>query len=441
MRTATIQLSILLLVTTLCTFGCRRQYSNYCPGALNDNCLNVDAPIDSPKVCTTDQECAPLVCDVAASRVCVQCTSTKTAACTGMAPVCGSNDKCRACTKHAECTSNACLPDGSCGTDTTVAYVDPMGTGVSCTQLAPCKKIADAIQTARPFVKLHGTTNEQVTLNNVNVTFLADPGAMLTDAANGILLKVDGTSRVTIYDLTITGASGMNNPGVSLQPGNASTVALIRTTVSSNAGGGIVASGGTLTVSQSSFLNNSGGGISITNGVFAIVGNVFFNNGGNTSLIGGVSIGTVMNAANRLEFNSVVLNTAQDGTASGIHCLAGTFTAKNNIVSNNRNPTMTMQLDGGCAHGYSIVRPGTVPIGAMNAGDDPMFVNEATGDLHLQSASPARGKADPATDLTGFAARDIDGIARVSPADIGAYQFHPSGTSLSPETNVEGEPQ
>ena len=129
MRTATIRFSILLLVVIQCALGCKRQYSNYCPDALNDNCLNVDAPIDSPTVCITDQECAPLVCDMGISGVCVQCTSMKTAACTGATPVCGSNDKCRACTKHAECTSNACLPDGSCGTDTTIAYVDPRQVG------------------------------------------------------------------------------------------------------------------------------------------------------------------------------------------------------------------------------------------------------------------------------------------------------------------------
>lgn len=453
-----IRFLILFAAGCLCALGCKRQYSNYCPGALNDNCLNVDAPVEH---CTTDQACAPEVCDLAGTKTCVQCTTANPAACTGMAPVCGSDDKCRACATHAECTTNACLPDGSCGTDSTVAYVDPTSSGTTCTQAAPCKRIADAVQTGRPFVKIHGVLHEQVMLNGATVTLLADPGATLTDTANGILIRIDGMSRIAIYDLTITGASGMNNPGISLQPGNMSTVSLTRTTVSNNAGGGIIASGGTLTLSQSTLsgnsgsgistsggtlvlsqsllLNNTGGGVSVMNGVFTVAGNAFFGNGGVGSLIGGISIGTTANAANRLEFNTFALNTARDTIGSGIHCLADAFTAKDNIVNDNRNATATTQLGGTCAHAYSIVHPGVLPTGTTNLGDDPLFANEATGDLHLQSASGARGKADPAADLTGISARDIDGIARVSPADIGAYQFHASGAGSSAANGAEGE--
>lgn len=382
---------------------------------------------DAPGSCTSNAQCAAptSVCAIS-EQTCVQCTASDHAACAGLTPACGADDTCRACAAHAECASSACLPDGSCGGDATVAYVDPTGTGTSCTVLSPCKRVSDALKTGRPFVKFHGVTNEQVTLNNVNVTFLADPGATLTDMTNGILLKIDGTSRVAIYDLTISGASGINNPGMSLQPGNAANVSLVRATVSGNTGGGIVAAGGTLSVSRSTISGNTpGGGISVMNGVFVIVGNMFYNNGGNASLVGGVSIGTAMNPANRLEFNSFALNTAQDGTGSGIHCLAGTFTAKNNIVSDNRNPTLTIQVDGTCTHAYSLVHPGLPPAGATNLGDDPKFMNEAAGDLHLQSSSPARGKADPGADLTGIAARDIDGDARVSPADLGADQVKP----------------
>lgn len=434
MRTTIIYSTI--LVACLSAFGCKHQYSNYCPGALNDNCLNVDAPVEH---CTSDQECAPNVCDLEGAKTCVQCTTSRPAACAGTSPVCGTDDMCHACVAHAECTSKACLPDGSCGTDTTVAYVDPMGTGTTCTQSAPCKKVSDAVKTGRPFVKFQGITNEQVILTGVNVTFLADPGATLTDTANGILLRIDGTSQVTIYDLTISGASGPNNPGISLQPGNNSTVTLVRSTVSGNAGGGIVASGGTLTISRSSILNNAGGGVSVMNGVFVIVGNVFFNNGGNTSLIGGISIGTAANAANRLEFNSIVLNTAQDGTGSGIHCLAGTFTARNNIVSDNRNPTVMTEVDGTCTHTYSLVHPGPPPMGATNLADDPVFVNEAIGDLHLKSSSPARGKADPTADLTGIAAHDIDGAIRTSPADVGAYEYSPSKAGGALRVSADGD--
>jgi hypothetical protein len=51
---------------------------------------------------------------------------------------------------------------------------------------------------------------------------------------------------------------------------------------------------------------------------------------------------------------------------------------------------------------------------------DPMFVNTTTGDLHLRAGSPALGAADPTSNLSGPAERDLDGDVRRAPADIGA---------------------
>jgi hypothetical protein len=78
------------------------------------------------------------------------------------------------------------------------------------------------------------------------------------------------------------------------------------------------------------------------------------------------------------------------------------------------------QIGGACTHEYSIVRPGTMPPGAGNSSADPMFVNTTTGDLHLNPGSRALSAADPNSNLTGPAARDVDGDIRISPADIGA---------------------
>jgi hypothetical protein len=99
------------------------------------------------------------------------------------------------------------------------------------------------------------------------------------------------------------------------------------------------------------------------------------------------------------------------------------FTAENNIMSDNRTRTGMEQVGGTCGYAYSIVRPGTLPPGTGNKATDPLFVNPATGDLHLQATSPARGASDPNADLTGIASHDIDGTARHAPADMGAYQF------------------
>jgi hypothetical protein len=446
-----------MLIAGLCVAGCREQNGNYCGDAPHTNCMDLDAP------CTSDQQCAPNVCDLAGSMTCVQCTSSNPAACTVTTPVCGTDNMCHGCTAHAECGSNVCLPDGSCGDDTSVAYVEPAPAGTdntNCTKLTPCTTVAKALATNRRFVKFHGTIDEVVSINQ-NVTLLADPGAKLTSTTNGVLLEIRGSSQVAVYDLEISGASGMNNPGISLPAGNTATVSLTRATVSCNQAGGISATGGTLTVTQSTisgsqgcsqgtgiiasgssltilrstFRGNQGGGISQMNGTFVVIGNVFFNNGGNTSLIGGISIGTSTNAANRLEFNSFALNTTADGVGPAIQCLAGTFNARNNILSDNRTPTAQAdQFAGTCTHTFSIMRPGKVPTG--NSGSDPLFADPAKGDLHIPSGSPARRAADPGSDLTGIASHDIDGVVRVSPADIGAYEFNSSATSS--RTSADG---
>jgi hypothetical protein len=271
-------------------------------------------------------------------------------------------------------------------------------------------------------VKLKGTTDEAVTIQSARVvTFLADPGAKLTRSAGGAIVTVrdDGTS-LAIYDLAISDAPnsasgfGLVIPTASGTP----AVSLNRVTLSNNPGGGISASGGTLTMSRSTV---SG----IGNGAFAIVGNVFFNNGTQTGSVGGLSITASQSASNRLELNSFNKNQVQVGLGSAIQCIAGTFTARSNIMSENGTLANMEQFGGTCTHAYSIVRPGTLPPGTGNSAADPMFINATTGDLHLQAGSPARQAADPAADLSGIAARDIDGDIRMAPADIGADEAAP----------------
>jgi hypothetical protein len=224
-------------------------------------------------------------------------------------------------------------------------------------------------------------------------------------AGNGPIVTVqdDGTS-LSVYDLSISNApNGLSGVGC-LIPAGAGSPALLLT--------------------RATITNNPGGGVSISGGTFVIVANKFFNNGSYTSVIGGISIGTTTNAIDRLEFNSFALNMSEDGVAPGIQCIAGVFSAKDNIMSDNRTPTLSAnQFGGTCIHAYSIARPGTLPPGPGNGTSDPLFVDPGKGDLHLLANSPARRAADPASDLTGLASHDIDENVRVAPADIGAYQF------------------
>jgi hypothetical protein len=398
---------------------------------------------------------------------CVQCTTAEHDACTGTTPVCDLDDACRKCSAHTECPSNACLPDGSCGDDTSVAYVDPAGVGTTCTKASPCKKVSDALKTSRTFIKLQGTTNEKVVLNGTNVTFLADPGAKLTDTTNGILLQIDGSSQVAIYDLEVGGASGANTPGISVQPGstatlmlsraklasntgpgisvnsgtvtidqltisgnagpgvsaNNGTVTIAQSTISSNTGPGIVASGGTLTISRSTVSSNSGGGISTAATAFTIRNNFIYRNGNTTTANSG-GVGTVgIVAGSVLEFNTIVDNLASGDSLSvgGVLCDRTGFVAPNNLIFRNAGGAAgNVQTLGICGFGNSFISAGTGPVD-----NTPMFAhpNSTPFDYHLTPASPST-IVDAAGSCTGV---DFDGDARPvgGACDLGADERKP----------------
>ncbi len=388
--------------------SCRKS-DHYCPGAPLDNCNYLDAI----GMCTSNDDCSEpaAICDLEGSRTCVQCLAPdQTSACGATMPVCGDDHACRGCSAHRECpASDVCLPDGRCAEPAEVAYVQAGGTGAQpCARGAPCGTLQEgvtAINASRPYVKISGTGtlagNATTTIDGKAVTVLADPGAKLDRTGDGVILEVRNTGAdVRIYDLEITGASGgTGDVGISIVAGGMPKLALTRVKVT----------------------NNIGGGISMMNGTFVIVGNVFFGNGSLTGTVGGISISTTQNAANRLEFNSFNKNAATDGFAPAIQCtVGGTFTARNNIMSDNGTLTNLDQVGGNCMHAYSIARPGTLPPGTGNSNVDPLFVNTTTGDLHVRVGSPALGAADPNSNLTGLAERDIDGDARTAPADIGA---------------------
>ena len=347
---------------------------------------------------------------------------TTNSQCSGDKPVCGPDEACVACTAHDECDSKACLPSGACGDDTSVAYVDPGGTdNTSCTQAMKCTGLDKALATNRPFVKLSGTVDSDKGTITRSVTFLAEPGAELTrSTGTGAILTVSGDGVVfAANDLTIRDSKGI---GVLIPPGmGAPSVSLSNVTLSKSAGVGISNANGALTLTRSRIVDNEGGGVSITDGKFTIVGNFFDNNGKDNGSVGGVFINTAQDLTNQLELNSFSRNRAQTGTGTAIDCKAGVFTARNNILSG-RGALNTVPIGGTCTHTFSIIEPGTIPVGDGNKFEDPLFKDAASGDLHLLANSPARGKGDPATSLTGVATYDIDGDLRKSPPDIGADQ-------------------
>jgi hypothetical protein len=398
--------------------ACHENNPLFCEGHPSDpSCI--DAGPDTPPGCTGDPQCAAptAVCDVGAM-TCVQCTSSEAGACSGTTPTCGSDDACHACTAHTDCASAACLPDGSCGTDANVAYVDPAGTdNAMCTKVTPCTKVAKALATTRPFVKFQGTTDEATTVNNgQHVTFLADPGAKLTrTAANGAILTVtgDGTS-LAVFDLSISNApNSTSGIGIVIPAASgAPTITLTRATISNDPGGGISASGGTLTLSRSTISNNDGGGVTIAGAQFDITNCFITQNGTPAGLIGGISFATVSSTgSHRLDFNTIASNTGTSTVNSGVNCgtVGVAVTFSDNIIFGNTVSGGGKQIGGSinCSTTYSDIGPDTTS-GTGNLNADPMFVNVVQGNFHLMSGSPAKDAADPAATLNV----DFDGDTR-----------------------------
>jgi hypothetical protein len=420
--------SLFGLLASLCSAtACKNP--RFCAGNPEDDCtLHVDA--GGVANCTNDGECfAPTgVCDLGATMTCVECTISKPDVCTGTKSVCVSN-QCQKCTAHAQCAlSNVCLPDGSCANEAQVAYVQAGGVGNMCTKTEPCGTLDVGLKASMPFVKINTGTvadSKTTTIDGKTVTVFAEPGAKLDRMGDGNILEVKSNGAdVQIFDLEITGGTGVGDAAISLPNGGAPKLTLTRVKIDGNQGVGILAAAGTLTLAQSTVSGNTGGGISVTSTAqFVIVDNIFASNGSGASTVGGVNISTIQSATNRLDFNSFSKNLTQDSTGSAIQCTAGAFAARNNVMSGNGTLTNQEQVGGSCTHMYSIVRPGTLPVGTGNKADDPLFKNTAMGDLHILPGSPAAGAADPGSDLTGVAARDIDGDVRMNPADIGADEI------------------
>ncbi|TMQ06364.1 MAG: right-handed parallel beta-helix repeat-containing protein [Deltaproteobacteria bacterium] len=368
------------------------------------------------------------VCDTA-NKTCVQCLEGMTMACGGTTPVC-KNSKCTACTQHADCTrSNACLSDGSCvADDMQVAYVDSItGTdNMTCFKSAPCTRITKALATKRPYVKLKGDFDEAVTINDQNVTLLADPGATLARNQTGPILQITATgtntAMVEIDDLQITGTSGRDNTGISVPVNGNVTLSLKRAKISGNQVVGINFSGGSLTISKSEIYSNQGGGVSIgASMTFDITNSFIYRNGSSNAMVGGVALPLLAGSTSRFEFNTVVDNQIQNSTtlSGGVTCDKAGFTAPNNIIArnlvNNDPNKMTSNTLGLCAYPTSTVSP-TVTALKFSSPDTALY------NYHITAGSSAINQATTPSTITV----DFDNDPRPkSASDQGADQYKP----------------
>ncbi len=411
------------------------------------------------------------MCDTTAGS-CVQCTAGESGACSGATPYCGADNTCKACTMHKQCASDVCLPEG-CSAENNVAYVASNGKGAACTKDLPCSSLQIALDTRRPVVKMTGTIADNVTITNQTVTIAADPGAQLTRSTTGKLITIAGNSKVTIYDLELTGAqSSPASTGCALwmKNGDAPEVTLQRVTMSSNDwcgatnetlgaltilqstvrdnGAGVytirdgalnviestvrnnrmdfaVGAAGPLYVTRSTIRDNRRGGIFMGGPIaFTISNNFIVGNGDaldSTLFVGGIRVYADNTPSNKIEFNTIADNTntntdsvSNSVLAGGISCakVNGFFTANNNIIVRNRNAALP-SATADCNVGNSFVGPG-----------DPGFVSAT--DYHLGSRTPG-DIVDKVTDKASCPGNtvDVDGDQRPIGAgcDLGADEL------------------
>jgi hypothetical protein len=169
---------------------------------------------------------------------------------------------------------------GSAGATTSTLYVSNTGTdsGTCTSSTAPCATVTYALtQAGSPTILVSGTIDDNVVVNNQDVTIAQDPGggpAELNGTGKGPVITVEGFTILTLNQLTITGGSAPIGGGVYLEGGDAQfTDSTISGNTATNSGGGIGGDGffnligSTVsgnTALGSGFIGGAGGGIAIT---------------------------------------------------------------------------------------------------------------------------------------------------------------------------------
>ena len=405
-----------LLIVIAVAGACTRTSEKYCGLHPEDlaHCPPSDAPVDPRPPCMGDPDCPAAtphcLLEGGPLGVCVGCIDSSDCTEPGKASCDPDTRTCRSCVEHTDCASMACLPDGTCGTDDNVIYVDENGTDTgTCTVGARCKSIAYAYElvTATRFhIKLSGTITETVTLSTKRATLLADPTAKLVGIASPAL-KVQKTT-VNIFDLEIACASAIGG----LKSEMTST-SVLRNVYIHGCGLGIENKGGFLNISRSRITENTGGGISLdAASAFSITNTFIYRNGSPDSAKGGVSIAATVTGMNRFEHNTVADNQIKPAVtvAGGVTCTLTNFTEMANNIFSGNTPPNTLGCD---------------PARSKSEADSATLRFKSTMppyDYHLTSGSPAVDQID-----NSALSEDFDGQFRPQGVrkDFGADELKP----------------
>jgi hypothetical protein len=365
-----------------------------------------------PSGCPAGQICKPGT--QAEANECVQCTEHKH--CIGTKPICGTDHKCRACETHTECdppfSGGVCntYPNdpspGACLAENAVIYVSPCaGTGKG-TITNPYCNLSSAISeantsTTKKAVLLDKGLYPVVTIENKAVWLVGKSGAVIGKPTSGQPnIYISGSSKVTLENLTVSGASGVG-------------IQCVATTTTSTP---------KLTVRDCTINNNPGGGVYLNSCAFELNNDMIVRNGTtNSSDIGGVRIiipGTV--EPRTFRNNTVADNVAKSSVVAGVRC-DDQMPVINSIIYGNNYNSGDQLSSPSCQPYNCLVGRDNGGTGNGNIiGKDPLFVNVTATppDYHINAGSPCIDQADPGSAPD----RDIDGQKRTmgNGPDIGA---------------------
>ncbi len=185
--------------------------------------------------------------------------------------------------------------------------------------------------------------------------------------------------------------------------------------------------------SQANILANSISGAS-SEGIYCLDSGITVEN----NLVTGASIGMYV----RGSYGPVANNTLT-ANVTGLRTTVSSNTISNNIIAFNSSygvlcnrimsgQTLSHNDVYGNPHNYQGPSPGATDISA-----DPLFVDSAGSDYHLQAGSPCIDAGDDtAVDSSGLE-RDLDGNPRIigSHVDIGAYEYDPPSATVAKAAN------
>ena len=426
------------------------------------DCTTTGLPICANRLCgatcAVDAECTGLagtpLC--APDGVCVGCTDSAQCG-TTTSPICDmAARECRGCTEDIECPSHVCIDaNGTCATTGEVIHVSSFGNNGAGdgSPASPYQTLAFAL------TKVSGT-KDVIHIDTVMFTpgtattiigkhvIIDGIDTVMTPTSGNVMFAIGAQSNVTLERVSITGGP---DAAIVVQTGTAHlydvTVGHSTTADSVQASGGELdidrgsftagfngyyalscTNGGVVHVTRSTFTsvraattncefalrrstftNQGDGGLDVTSGKITIENNVF-SNGGTTpddSRIYNVLAGSV------LRFNTFVdYDTTADRAGVALSC-DSTLTVSSNIFAYGQNAVL------GCSPSYSLFDDArTMPTTGNNVLSTLPQIFVSPTDFHLSPSSLARGKGEPGTDI----GVDLDGIARPTMPDIGAYE-------------------